>query len=62
MLWLPVVFACLLNGQCGFVYDGPEMTEQQCLSVVKDMLKEVESAEAVLDAKGSCIPVAGKQI
>jgi hypothetical protein len=63
MLWVPVVFVCLLSGDCHFVYEEPEVSEIACVKVVKEVGSEFAEHPVVDGWKGTCIPVPnGKKI
>lgn len=57
MFWVPIIFACLSTGECGFLYDTPHVTEKACLKEAAQMGEQVKKNPNIQAWKGTCIPV-----
>lgn len=56
-MWMPVIFVCLVNGQCGFWTTDLLQTERECNLVVVDAMSKMERDDAVEQFEGVCLPV-----
>lgn len=57
LIWIPVVFSCLVGGQCGFVYDVPTYSESKCLESLQVMKQDISMRPEVYALEGTCLPV-----
>ena len=55
-MFLPVIFACLLNGECNFFSDAPRKAES-CERLVIEYLEMAKKSGAFASATGICIPI-----
>ena len=56
-MWIPVLFACMVGGECKF-YADPVMTDfRACQAHVDAHLAAAEKAAHIKAATGACIPV-----
>jgi len=55
--YIPVIFSCLINGSCGFLYGDVSFTEKDCLAEVRAMREEIHARPEVQNHFGTCIPL-----
>jgi hypothetical protein len=55
--FIPVVFACLVGGQCGFVYGVAAYTEKECQNQLNIMRNDIGQRPGVEAHQGTCIPL-----
>ena len=56
-MWIPVLFACMVGGECKF-YADPVMADfRACLKHVDLHIEAAEKSENFRAATGACIPV-----
>lgn len=56
-MWMPVIFFCLIDGNCNFWVDDLRNTKQECEAVVMPMLSKLDKEDMVAVAEGACVPV-----
>jgi hypothetical protein len=56
-MWIPVLFACIVGGECKF-YADPVMTDfRACQAHVDAHLAATEKQSNIKAATGACIPI-----
>jgi hypothetical protein len=56
MSFMPVMFACFINGGCNFVYDKAH-SKEQCQIVLKQMSEQADESPAIVQYSVSCLEV-----
>jgi hypothetical protein len=56
-VWVPVTFACMINGSCSFIYDDVAPSFEACEAKVKEMNAFMDSAPSILQYQSSCLEV-----
>ena len=56
MIWIPVVFACTLNNDCGFIYDQPQPSMAKCIATLKNLEKKLPEDKFPI-FKAGCLEV-----
>jgi hypothetical protein len=57
MFWVPIAFACLINGECVFVKFDTQATQAQCAKVAREQMAQLEANKAVDMFEITCIQV-----
>lgn len=57
MYWLPIVFVCLFNGECGFVQDTAHIYQKECEKALNEMVTRMEQEPAVTSFRGTCLQI-----
>ena len=57
MIYLPIIFACLVGGECDFVYAKPVPTQEICETMNAEYELRLEAAEEIVAFKSICVPV-----
>lgn len=55
--FVPVLFTCLLNGQCDFVYTDPVKTQEQCQGEIKAKSEYFEALPSVKAYRPACLEI-----
>jgi hypothetical protein len=56
-MWLPILFACLVGGECKF-YSDPVMADHKaCQALVDAHLAAADKSAHIQAASGACIPL-----
>lgn len=56
-MWLPVIFACLVDGECKFFADPAMKSHQECLVKVQTYVESAEKNPMFKAAVGNCLPI-----
>ena len=64
VIYIPVIFACLGNGQCNFAQSEHTSTPDACRAVVVEKIGQVKAMAAsagqtITQLKGACITIKG---
>lgn len=61
-MYIPVIFFCLVNGECNFWTADIFQNKTDCEVLVRAKLMHMDSEPAISAAEGVCLPVKIKQI
>ncbi len=61
-MYIPVIFFCLVNGECNFWTADIFQNKTDCEVLVRAKLMHMDSEPAINAAEGVCLPVKIKQI
>lgn len=56
-MFLPIIFACLVNGQCDFLPLPIQQSEKVCEAQLTEVAKRLDVDDTVYRYMGRCIPV-----
>jgi hypothetical protein len=56
-MYLPVIFFCLVNGDCNFWTADLFQSKKDCETLVMAKLVHLEKEPAIAAAEGACLPV-----
>jgi len=57
MFWIPVMFVCLISGDCSFLQGKPAYTEAGCEEQLQTLATVLQADVRVDVFKGSCVAV-----
>ena len=61
-MYIPVIFFCLVNGECNFWTADIFQNKTDCEVLVRAKLMHMDNEPAIGAAEGVCLPVKIKQI
>lgn len=56
MFWIPVVFVCTVNSDCGFIYDQPQQSKNKCVAALQKLEKRLPQENFPI-FKAACLEV-----
>lgn len=62
MFWLPVIFICFGEGQCGFVNGEGLHTKTQCDKIISETIRIIEKDNKVKAAQGACLKIEAPKV
>jgi hypothetical protein len=57
MFWIPVMFVCLISGDCSFLQGKPAYTEAGCMEQLTPLVALLKEDVRVADFNGTCVVV-----
>ena len=57
MFWIPVMFVCLISGDCSFFQGKPTYTEAGCMEQLTPLVALLKEDVRVADFNGTCVVV-----
>lgn len=57
MIWIPVVFVCLLNGECAFLQGNGFYSEQGCAERLVEVIGALQEDSRVSAFDATCVTV-----
>lgn len=57
MFWIPVMFVCLISGDCSFLQGNPAYTEAGCIEQLAPLEVLLQEDVRVLAFDGTCVAV-----
>jgi hypothetical protein len=57
MFWIPIMFVCLISGDCSFLQGKPAYTEAGCAEQLVSLAAVLEADVRVDVFKGTCVVV-----
>jgi hypothetical protein len=57
MFWIPVMFVCLISGDCSFMQGKPAYTEAGCMEQLTPLAALLKEDVRVADFNGTCVVV-----
>jgi hypothetical protein len=57
VIYLPIIFVCLVGGECDFIHAKPVPTKEICETMNAEYALRLEAAEEIVSYKSICIPV-----
>lgn len=60
-MYIPVLFACLVNGQCMFFSDKPIYKLEKCQEKQESMEQLAEDSPHIVNYAGACIKIEGER-
>jgi hypothetical protein len=57
MFWIPVMFICLLSGDCSFLQGNPTYTEAGCIEQLTPLVAILQEDVRVAAFDGTCVVV-----
>ena len=57
MFWIPVMFVCLISGECSFFQGKPTYTEAGCMEQLTPLVALLKEDVRVADFNGTCVAV-----
>lgn len=61
-MYIPVIFFCLISGECNFLTADLFQHKTECQTFVIEKLTYMDKDKNVSAAEGACLPVKFKQI
>jgi hypothetical protein len=56
-MWMPVIFFCMVNGDCNFWTTELFDNKQECELVVLKTMSKMDAEPAISASEGVCLPV-----
>ena len=58
-IWIPILFVCLVNGDCDFTQGNPGYTERGCQDQLQDVFVRLNQNPVVATFAGACFSFTG---
>lgn len=55
MIWIPVLYICLVTSQCAFLQGTPTYTQRECEEQLSKAVEALEEDVRVLAFDGTCV-------
>jgi hypothetical protein len=55
--YLPIIFICLVGGECDFIFAKPVPTREICETMNAESELRLEAVDEVVAYKSTCVPV-----
>jgi hypothetical protein len=62
MFWVPLVFACLITGQCALIPFPSYTSQVQCEKAAEQIARQLESNPNVVEYEMTCLPVKAPEV
>jgi hypothetical protein len=59
MFWIPVMFVCLISGDCSFLQGNPAYTEAGCVEQLTPLMSALQEDPRVVAFDGVCVVIQG---